>query len=103
MYQLSDYELSQLSGIDPRLSGDWQAIIATTLPKLDKDTRQSVMEKVLKPKGIRYDPAQKKLVIAPTPSLLEVCKANPTDNKQLLKAISQMMELISSPPPQRNL
>lgn len=99
MYQLSDYELSQLHAIDPRLSDDWQHIIATTLPKLDKDSQQMVLEKILKSKGFRYDPAQKRLVIQPAPSFAEVCKANPTDNKQLLKAVEQMLAFTQSSPP----
>ena len=99
MYQLSDYEINQLHAIDPRLSNDWQKVISTTLPKLDQSNQQIVMEKILKPKGFYYDSAKKCLVVQPAPSLTEVCKTNPTDNKQLLKAIEQMLGFVQSPPP----
>lgn len=99
MQELSDYELSQLNGMEPRLSDDWRAITANIIPKLTRESQQIVMDKILKPKGLLYDNAQKKFMVLPAPTLSEVCKANPTDNKQLSKAILQMMDFLDAPPP----
>lgn len=97
MNQLTDlyeYELIQLQSIDPYLSNDWQGVVMNILPELDRDAQHAVMEKILKPKGIRYDSAKRGFVVEPTPTLVEVFKAHPTDNKQLLKAIHQMLDFL---------
>ena len=99
MSQLTDlyeYELIQLQSVDPYLSNDWQEIVMNILPELDEDSQKTVMDKILKPKGIRYDPANYRFFVEPALSLVEVFKAYPTDNKQLLKAIHQMMDFLRS-------
>lgn len=99
LYQLSDYELSQLHSIDPVLSHDWQEVLRAILPKLDKDNQLIVLEEILKPKGLLYSQTNKIFYTKASQKLLEVCKSFSISNKQLLKAVEQMTAFIDSPPP----
>lgn len=99
LYQLSDYELTKLQNIDPILSDDWQIILSAIFPKLNKDSQLMVLKDILEPRGLVYDHISKKFFINPPKNLLEVCQARPIHNKQLLKAVEEMTEFLSSAPP----
>lgn len=100
--QLSTYELHQLHSIDPILTPDWQPMLAKIIVQLDRDNRHLVFEKILKPKGIHYNPEIKGFRLTAPKTLSEVCQEHHITNKQLLKAVEQMMELCQTinPPPE---
>ncbi len=99
--QLSDYDIHQLNSIDPLLTPNWERLLAKTIIKLDKENRQVVFEKILRPKGVHYNAQTKGFRLVAPRTLSEVCKEYSVTNKQLLKAVEQMMELCQavSPPP----
>lgn len=93
IHDLSEYQLYKLKSIDPNLSSDWYKIIRDIVPKLNKDSQNSVYKNILKPRGIRVGP-DKNLVYERPDSLSSIIQNLRTNNKDLISIAIHMTKII---------
>ncbi|WP_395147758.1 hypothetical protein ACF3N0_04975 [Moraxella atlantae] len=97
VFDLSDYEMYRLQSIDAVLNTDWRKTVHDILPKLDKESRQIVFERILIPRGILYDNLTKKLCHQKPASLADTLLKTPIVNNKLLQITKHMQSLLLPP------
>lgn len=94
IYDLSGYQLYCLQSTDPNLTYGWEENISDIFHLLDEQSRESVVEKIFRPRGILYDKIKQKFFHAKHTTLNEILTRETVNNPKLWQAIKQLEQLL---------
>lgn len=96
IYDLSSYQLYQLKSVDPNLSYNWNEHLSEIFHVLDDESRQSVIEKIFRPRGILYDKVTQKFFSTPHTTLAEVLSRETINNTKLWQTAKYLEQLLKT-------